>query len=161
MELKREQGGSMPKKITAEEAQLILELYELRRDAELRKARNWWLWDFSPRNADDFMKVAMAVGSPENNWLRQVPSYWGMAATFVLRGAISEELFLRPAISGEMFFIFAKVYPFLKELREKLGDPEVFADVEKVVTSTKWGRDRLKFIMKRIETLREKMAAKA
>ena len=146
----------MGKKASAKDAEIILKLYELRREPELRKARNWWLWEFSPRTADDFLKVANAAGSQENNWLRQGASYWGMAASFVLQGVLDEDLFLRPACSGEMFFILAKVYPLLGELREKLGDPEVFRDVEKVATSTKWGRERLKFVLKRIETLREK-----
>jgi len=84
-----------------------------------------------------------------------------MAASFVLQGMLSEDLFLRPSISGEMFVMFGKVHPFLSELREKLGDPEVFLDVEKVIARTKWGRDRLKFILKRIETWREKPATKA
>lgn len=151
----------MGKKASAKDAELILKLYELRREPELRKARNWWLWEFSPRNADDFLKVANAGGSQENNWLRQGASYWGMAASLVRQEVLDEELFLRPACSGEMFFIFAKVYPFLTELREKLGDPEVFQDVEKVVTGTKWGRERLKFILKRIESMREKKAKEA
>lgn len=150
----------MAKKSSAEDAQLILQLYDLRREAEMRKARNWVLTDFSPRNADDVVKVAMALGSQENNWLRQVWGYWSMAAAFVLQGALSEELFLRPAVSGEMFVMFGKVYPFLKELREKLGDPEAFVDVEAVITRTKWGRERLKFIVKRIEMWREKAAEK-
>ena len=150
----------MAKKPSAEDAQLILQLYDLRREAEMRKARNWVLTDFSPRNADDVVKVAMALGSQENNWLRQVWGYWSMAAAFVLQGALSEELFLRPAVSGEMFVMFGKVYPFLKELREKLGDPEAFVDVEVVITRTKWGRERLKFIVKRIEMWREKAAEK-
>ena len=149
----------MPKKPTHEDANLILKLYELRREPELRKARQWWLTEFSPRNADDLLKVAWALGTQENNWLRQVPSYWSIAASFVLQGTLSEELFLRPSFSGEMFVIFGKVYPFLPELREKLGDPEVFLDVEKVIMRTKWGRDRLKFVLKRIEQMREKMAA--
>ncbi len=149
----------MPKKASTSEARLILELYDLRREAEMRKARHWWMADFWPRNADDFLKVAWGAGTPENNWLRQVGGYWGMAAAFVLQGALSEELFLRPAVSGEMFFMFGKVHPFLKELREKLGDPELFLDIEKVATGTKWGRERVKFIAKRLETLREKMAA--
>lgn len=149
----------MPKKASTAEARLILELYDLRREAEMRKARQWWVATFWPRTADDFLKVAWAAGTLENNWLRQVAGYWGMAAAFVLKGALSEELFLRPAVSGEMFFMFGKVHPFLKELREKLGDPEVFLDVEKVITHTKWGRERVKFIVKRLETLREKMAA--
>ncbi len=151
----------MGKKAGAKDAELILKLYELRREPELRKARNWWLWEFSPRNADDFLKVANASGTQENNWLRQGGSYWGMAAALVRRGMLDEELFLRPACSGEMFFMFAKVYPLITELREKLGDPEVFVDVEKVVTGTKWGRERLKFILKRIETMWEKKAKEA
>jgi hypothetical protein len=151
----------MGKKASAKDAELILKLYELRREAELRKARNWWLWEFSPRNADDFLKVANASGTQENNWLRQGGSYWGMAASLVRQGVLDEELFLRPACSGEMFFMFAKVYPFLPELREKLGDKEVFLDIEEVVMGTKWGRERLKFILKRIEAMREKKAKEA
>jgi hypothetical protein len=151
----------MAKKVSTAEAQLLLQLYDLRREAELRKARQWWMAEFWPRNAEDFLKVALVPGTPENNWLRQVASYWGMAASFVLQGALSEELFLRPASSGEMFVMFGKVHPFLKEIREKLGDPEAFLDVEKVITGSKWGRDRLKFILTRIETWREKLAKKA
>ncbi len=151
----------MAKKPTASDAQLILQLYDLRREAEMRKARHWWIADFWPRNADDFMKVASAMGTQENNWLRQVGGYWGIAASLVLQGALNEELFLRPAFSGEMFLIYGKVQPFLKELREKLGDPEAFGDIEKAITRTKWGRDRLKFIAKRVEMLRERMQNKA
>jgi len=151
----------MGKKASAKDAEIILKLYELRRDPELRKARNWWLWEFSPLTADDFLKVAYAPGTQENNWLRQASSYWGMAAALVNQGMLDEDLFLRPACSGEMFFIFAKVYPFLEDLRKKLGDPETFRDVEKVVMNTKWGRERLKFILKRIETMREKKAQEA
>jgi hypothetical protein len=146
----------MGKKASAQDAEILLKLYELRREPELRKARNWWLWEFSPRNAEDFLKIASAPGTQENNWLRQGGSYWGMAAAFVLQGVLNEDLFLRPACSGEMFFILAKVYPFLADLREKLGDPELFRDVEKVAANTKWGRERLKFVIKRIEAMREK-----
>ena len=151
----------MGKKASSKDAELILKLYELRREPELRKARDWWLWTFSPLTADDFLKVAGASGSQENNWLRQGGSYWGMAAALVRQGLLDEELFLRPACSGEMFFIFAKVCPFLTELREKGGDPEMFLDIEKVITGTKWGRERLKFVLKRIEASREKKAKEA
>lgn len=146
----------MAKKATAADAQVLLQFYDLRREAEMRKARNWWLFEFSPRTADDFMKVAYAFGTQENNWMRQASSYWSMAAAMVLQGAMHEELFLRPSFSGEMFLIFGKVYPFLPELREKIGDPHLFLDVEKVINRTKWGRDRLKFILKRIEMMRER-----
>jgi hypothetical protein len=147
----------MPKKASSRDAQLIIQLYDLRREAEMRKAREWWTTEFWPNNADDFMKIASAPGTQENKWLRQVAGYWGIATSFVLQGALDEDLFLVPGFSGEMFLIFAKVYPFLEELREKLGDPEFFLDIEKMVMRTKWGRERLKFLSKRLESWHEKM----
>jgi hypothetical protein len=148
----------MSKKATAADAQLIMKLYDLRREAEMRKARNWWVGEFWPESADDFLKVSSAMGTQENNWLRQVSGYWSMAASFVLQGALNEELFLQPAVSGEMYFVFAKVHPFLKDLREKIGDPHMFGNMEKVITGSKFGRERLKFTLKRLETMRGKRA---
>ena len=71
----------MSKKPTAMDAQLILHLYDLRREAEMRKARSWWIGEFWPQSAEDFLKVAWAMGSQENNWLRQVGGYWSVART--------------------------------------------------------------------------------
>jgi hypothetical protein len=149
----------MSKKATATDAQLIMQLYDLRREGEMRKARAWWLTEFWPQSADDFIKVSGAMGSQENNWLRQVGGYWSMAAAFVLQGALNENLFIQPAVSGEMVFVFAKVQPFLKELREKMGDPNMFGNIEKVIMGSKFGRDRLKFTLKRVAMLREKRTA--
>ncbi len=146
----------MAKKPTTADAQLILQLYDLRREAEMRKARNWWAGEFFPENADDFLKVSWAMGTQENNWLRQVSGYWGLAASFVLQGVLNEDLFLQPGFSGEMFLIYAKIHPFIKELRQKLDDPNVFLNVEKVITHTKWGRDRLQFMLKRVEMMRQR-----
>jgi len=146
----------MPKKPTVADAQLILQLYDLRREAEMRKARSWWAAEFFPQNADDFLKVSSAYGTQENNWLRQVGGYWGMVTSFVLADVLNEELFLQPGFSGELFVIYAKIHPFVKELREKLGDPEAFLNLEKAVTRTKWGRNRLQFMMKRVETMRQR-----
>jgi hypothetical protein len=148
----------MPKKPTAEDAQLILKLYDLRREAEMRKARNWWFTQFWPRTADDFLKIAFTPGTQENNWLRQVTGYWSMAASFVQHGVLNADLFLQPAVSGEMFIVFAKVQPFLKELREKAGDPQIFAVIEGVIMSSKYGRERFKLMLKRVEIMREKLA---
>ncbi len=148
----------MAKKPTVADAQLILQLYDLRREAEMRKARHWWAAEFFPQNADEFLKVSWAMGTQENNWLRQVLGYWGMATSFVLQGVLNEDLFLQPAFSGEMFLIFAKVHPFLKELREKMGDPHAFRNLELVATRTKFGRERLQLLAKRVEILRQKRA---
>ena len=146
----------MAKKPTAADAQLILQLYELRREAEMRKARNWWTAEFFPQSADDFLAISREMGTQENNWLRQVSGYWGLAASFVLQGVLNEDLFLQPGFSGEMFLIYAKLQPFIKELREKAGDPHIFLNVEKVITHTKWGRDRLQFMLKRVEMMRQR-----
>jgi hypothetical protein len=135
-----------------------LQLYDLRREAEMRKARTWWANEFFPQSADDFLKVAGAFGTQENAWLRQVSGYWGIVSSFVLSGVLNEELFLQPGFSGELFVMYSKIHPFIKDLREKLNDPEVFLNVEKAVTRTKWGRNRLQFMMKRVETMRQKIA---
>ena len=67
--------------------------------------------------------------------MRQVGGYWDMAASLVLHGALNEELFLQPGSSGEMFFFFAKIYPFLKEFRQKTNNPDAFANIEKLATA--------------------------
>ena len=146
----------MAKKPSTADAQLILQLYDLRREAEMRKARSWWAGEFFPQNADDFLKVSWAMGTQENAWLRQVSGYWGIVASFVLQGVLNEDLFLQPGFSGEMFFIYAKIHPFVKDLRAKLNDPEVFLNIEKAATRTKWGKNRLQFMIKRVETMRQK-----
>ena len=151
----------MPKKPTPADAELILKLYDLRREAEMRKARGWWGGEFWPQSAEDLINVGMKFGSQENAWLRQVGGYWEMAATLVLSGALNEELFLHPSCSGEMFFCFAKVQPYLKEFREKFNNPEAFANTEKLVMKTKWGRERLKMLQQRQAELRKRQAGAA
>jgi hypothetical protein len=148
----------MSKRATAADAELILKLYDLRREPEMRKARNWWLVDFWPKSADEVVKIANALGTQENNWLRQVGGYWDMAAAMVLHGAINADLFLEGGVSGEMVFIYAKVQPILKELREKMKSPTLFGNVEKVIMENKSGRERLKIISARVEARRKAMA---
>jgi hypothetical protein len=145
----------MPRKPTADDARLILELYNLRREPEMRKARQWWLTTFWPKNADDFMQVATAFGSEENNWLRQVGSYWGIATSFLLNGLVSEKLFFEPAFCGELYFMFAKVRPFLKELREKTQNPDLFLMSEKAILGSKLGRAHFAKIEPRVMAMRQ------
>jgi hypothetical protein len=148
----------MAKKATADDAGLILKLYDLRREPEMRKARNWFVTEFWPENAEDFLKVANAFPSQENSWIRQVGSYWDMAAAFVLQGALSEELFVQPGCSGEMFFIFAKIHPFLKELRQKMNNPDAWSNIEQVATGSKTARRRLERVTANIEQRRKAQA---
>ncbi|MGB8012474.1 MAG: hypothetical protein WCF68_12735 [Terriglobales bacterium] len=145
----------MPTPTTAD-AELIVKLYELRREAELRKARNWWL-GFWPDSADDILKIATALGTQENAWLRQVGGYWEMAASFVLHGALNRDLFLEQAFSGEMFVVFGKAEPFLKEVREKMQNPSIFGNVERVIATSEGGPERLKQTQARLAHLRQAM----
>jgi|HubBroStandDraft_2_1064218.scaffolds.fasta_scaffold77514_2 hypothetical protein len=139
---------------TTADAELIVKLYDLRREPEIRKARNWWL-GFWPESTDDVIKVASALGSQENNWLRQVGGYWEMAASFVLHGALSRELFLEPSFSGEMFVFYGKIEPFLKELREKMQSPTIFGNVEKLIATSEGGAERLKQTQERMAGIRK------
>ena len=146
----------MAKKPTVEDARLILKLYELRREPELRKARQWWLTTFWPETAEEFLKVAMAMGSQENNWFRQVISYWGIAGSFVANGILSEKLFFELAFCGELLVIYAKSKPFLKELREKTKNPKLMWNVEKVIMGSKLGRQQFAMFEPRIAGMRPK-----
>lgn len=146
---------------TTADAELILKLYDLRREAEIRKARNWWL-GFWPESGDDIMKIAMALGTQENAWMRQVGGYWELAASLVLHGTLSRELFLEGSFSGEMFLIFGKIEPFLKEIREKTHNANIFGNVEKLIMTSKGGPERLKETQERIAMMRKAaQAAKA
>ncbi|HTZ96578.1 MAG TPA: hypothetical protein VMB18_09290 [Terriglobales bacterium] len=139
---------------TTADADLILKLYDLRREAEMRKARNWWL-GFWPQSAEDIIKVASALGTQENAWMRQVSGYWEMAASLVLHGVLNRELFLEGSFSGEMFLLFGKCEPFLKEVREKTNSPNIFGNVEKVIATTPGGMDRVKQVQERVAAFRK------
>jgi hypothetical protein len=135
-----------------QDARLIFQLDRLRDEGEMRKARRWWSDEFSPRTAGDYLKIEMTHGTQQNRWLRQVTTYWGMAASFVLDGTPGEKAFLRPQFSSEMFIMFAKIQPFLKQLRDRTHNPEFMANVEQFILNSKEARDRLREASKRINT---------
>ncbi|HEX6803166.1 MAG TPA: hypothetical protein VF133_05745 [Terriglobales bacterium] len=138
------------------DAELILKLYDLRREAEMRKARAWFA-GWWPRSAEDVVQMINAPANPqENAWFRQVTGYWEMAASFVVRGVLSAELFYDSG--GELWFTLAKVYPFLKDIREKAQVPYFLQRVEKVATGSEEARERLQMMLKRAEARRAAMA---
>ncbi|HEX5436572.1 MAG TPA: hypothetical protein VFW98_05415 [Gemmatimonadaceae bacterium] len=113
-----------------ESAQLNLKLFELRREAVLREARAWFLGQFHPATADDFMR---AMAGDRNASLRMLTGYWDMAASLVTFGAIDSEMFL--AAHGEIVGTFAKLQPFLGEIRARRNVPNFLKHVEAVVMS--------------------------
>lgn len=148
----------MPKKATTADGQLILQLYDLRRESEMRKARAWWASKL-PQSADEILAVLNNFAAPENAWMRQVSGYWETAAALVLHGAVNEELFFDT--NGEMWFVYAKIKPFLPELRKKLNMPQMMGRMEKLANKSKAGRDRLENLRLRFEAQRKAMAAKS
>jgi hypothetical protein len=140
----------------AADVQIILQLYEMRRESEMRKARHFISAEFWPESAEDTLQLARAYPSLENTWLRQVTSYWEMAASFVLRGAVHEGLFFDS--SGEMYCVFAKFKPYLPEIRQKL--PYFLLTVEKVIMNTPEGRQRLDRLEKRLARRQQKLAGR-
>jgi hypothetical protein len=111
-----------------ESATLLIRLYELRREATMREARNWFAREFNPATIDDVMQALMG---PNSGHFRMVVSYWDMAASFVLNGAIDEQMF--NDANGEQLGVFAKMEPFLAEYRTRMGNPKYLSQLEEVV----------------------------
>lgn len=147
------------KKIETQDTRLIRQLEEVHGEPEMHRARLWWRNEFWPEIAGDYLKVEMALGTKENSWLGQVVNYWGMAASLVLSGTLSERAFLDAEFTDEMFEMFCKVQPFLPELRRRLRKPRLLQDVEEVITKSKRGRHRLDtLMMKRSVVCRKDLA---
>jgi len=108
----------------------ILKLYELRRDEKMRAARAWFFSEFAPTSAMDIIKLYRDGEQASANF-RTVTSYWDMAASFVLNGAIDEKLFLDA--NSEHIFVYAKVQPFLAEIRGLFNEPEYLINLEQLV----------------------------
>jgi hypothetical protein len=102
---------------TPADAEIILRLYELRTETEMRKARAWMSGEFWPTTAEEFFAVVSNPDHPHNAHFRQVTTYWDMAAAMVLHGAVSAELFVD--CNGEGFFLLAKFAPILDEIRAR------------------------------------------
>lgn len=146
-------------KATPKDADLILKLYDLRREAVLRKARDFMASQFWPQNYEEFKALALAFGTEHNAWFRMVWTYWDMACAMVLNGAINEELFFR--CNGEPFFYYAKFKSFIEPLRKDLNLPEFMGSMEELANKTPEARERVKRLQARIQGRLAQMAAKA
>lgn len=127
-----------------DDAELILKLYDLRREAVMREARNW-LFTFNPTSAQDVFEVLLGEHSGH---YRMVISYWDMAAALVNHGAIDEELFNET--NGEHIFVYAKIEPVIEELRTMFGAPDFLRNLETLVK-------RIPNIEEKIAGMRERM----
>ena len=131
---------------THHDAELILKLYDLRREPVMREARNFVV-GFWPKSVDDILAITNAFGTKENAYLRQVYGYWEMTAALVVHGTLNALLVFDTC--QEMYFVYAKIQPFLAEFRQKSGMPDFLTNVQKVVEGSAEGRERLARVQKR------------
>jgi hypothetical protein len=114
----------------------------------MREARAWYTRSFNPTTVDDVMQ---AVSGPNSAHFRMVTSYWDMAASFVLNGAIDEKMF--NDANGEHLVMFAKLAPFIAEYRQKMGNPAYLASVETLVMKMPNAKERLASLRERFRAM--------
>jgi hypothetical protein len=121
------------------QAELILKLYEIRRETALRAARDYVGGEFMPKSVDEFVSLVKDGGKPSGHIL-QVYGYWDMVAAFVVHGALDEALIFDTC--QEMYFQFEKIQPYLAGFREKMNLPEFLRSIETVVVGAQERRTR-------------------
>lgn len=126
---------------THEHADLLLRLYEMRREPRLREAREWYFANFRVTSAED-MRQKFPMGSSENTSIRMVTSYWNMAASLVNRGLIDEDLFFET--TGEQWIVWEHLRPVIADIRAGMRNPHYLGNLEENV--------------KRLDAWREKRA---
>jgi hypothetical protein len=122
------------------DAELMLRLYELRREEKLRAARDWFQRDFQADSMEDIYK-RHPVGSKENDYYRMVVSYWDMAASIVNRGLINDELFFES--NGECWAVWTKIKELVPEARAMWKNPHLHRNLETLAERyEKWSEMR-------------------
>src|SRR5690348_10133497 len=132
---------------TFEDANLILKLYDLRREEKLREARAWYISEFHPQTINDLVAV-LKLDHPRNAAFRMVVTYWDMAASFAVRGPLDAALLLESA--GELIGVWAKIEPFIAEFREMAQLPEFLRNLEEIIQLVDWAPARLEWVKSRI-----------
>jgi hypothetical protein len=116
-------------KATYDDVNLVLKLYELRREEKLRGARAWFASNFKCKSMADFAQLC-PPGSEANAFMRQVSSYWEMAASFVTAGVLNDELFFQS--NRELLFVWLRMEPIIAELRAAFKDANFLKNLETV-----------------------------
>ncbi len=137
-------------KAKAEDAQLILQIYDLRRESVMRAARKFAVSEFWPQNYEEYKAVITGYGTEQNAWFRQVMTFWNMVAAMVLRGAVNEDLFF--VTNNEPYFLWAKFGHYMAQARKDQIDPEYLTHFEKLMAKAA--------AKKRIKGLQDRLAAR-
>ncbi len=116
-------------KPTYDDVNLILRLYEARREDKMRTAREWFAQSFKFHTIEEFNR-GCPPGSSMNAYARMVLSYWEMAASFVTSGVLNQELFFQSG--GELLFVWVRVRELIPPLREAYKNPNNYQNLETV-----------------------------
>jgi hypothetical protein len=128
------------KKPTFEQAQLHLQVYDLRREARLRQARDWFAKNFTVKTFDDVMKLA-PEGSEAGAFVGMVTGYWEQACLLLNYELLHEELFFET--SGEFFGVWEQLKPVVADFRKQFGDQHMLENLEKAALRfEKWSEKR-------------------
>jgi hypothetical protein len=114
---------------TYDDANLILRLYEMRREEKLRQAREWFTRNFHCSTLEEFNKVC-PPGSQENAFARQVVTYWEMVASLMTSGVLNEQLFFQSGM--ELLLVWERVKDFAPESRKINKNPSAWKNLELV-----------------------------
>jgi ABC-type glycerol-3-phosphate transport system substrate-binding protein len=106
---------------TTADAEVVMRLYELRREETLRKARHFMVFEFQPKTLEELRAVSRDVKAKENAFWRQAISYWEMASSLVLQGAVDPDLFLDS--NGEGILLYAKYHHYHAATEKESGNP--------------------------------------
>ena len=113
-----------------QDALVILKLYEMRSESLMRTARAWFFTEFNPTSGKGIVALLQS-GEKQSAFYRMVSSHWEIAAALVNNGGIDEKLFLEA--NTEHLVVFAKLQPFVDEIRETIGEPDYLANLEQLV----------------------------
>jgi hypothetical protein len=144
---------------TYEQAELQLKIFDLRREARLRQARDWFAKNFLANSLDDAMRIA-PMGTEAGTFFMMVVSYWDQACAYLNHGLLHEDLFFET--NGEFFFVWERVKPTIEEGRRRFSNPLFLAHLEKAAKRYEtWIEERAPGNLAAMRQMMKQMAAQA
>lgn len=137
---------------TPQDADVIIKLYELRREPVMRESRDAMNQTFWPKSYEEAAAV-MDLSHPLNRAFRQVSSYWEMVYNFARHGAVNFDLLVET--NGEGLFFFSRFEPYISQLREK-NSPTMFSNTTWLIENSDFAASRMEMFRKRIKEMMSK-----
>jgi hypothetical protein len=124
---------------TYDDANLLLRLYEIRREDKLRQARHWFVFEFEPGPWKE-IRERFFTGDEQDNYLRMVVTYWDMSCALVKQGVLNKDLFY--STNGEHLAVWNKTKPWVEGVRAEFKNPLMLRNLEEIAEDTVQWRQR-------------------